>query len=251
MPPHSCSPGIVREGVAGVLLDEALERGDEVAQILRRELGVQLGGPLLLQVVDGVLEQLAGDAHDDVAVHLHQAAVAIVSETLVAAAGHEALHGVVVEAEVEHGVHHPGHGNPGARAHREQQRVGGIGEALAHDLLDLSHGGLDLGLQLGGQLARALVFGALGGGDGEPGRDRHAEPRHLRQVGALAAEKIAHRCVAVSATVGEDIYPLVAHVTSCTFGAWIAAKTRARNPDPHRRAAPEHAAPPNRSWVSG
>src|SRR6202012_6161692 len=95
-----------------------------------------------LQRIDHDLERLMMligallHAHDDVAVHLDEAAVAIVGEALVAAGGDEALHRLVVEAEVENGVHHAGHGIARAGADREEKSIGHAAEALAEALLE-------------------------------------------------------------------------------------------------------------------
>ena len=45
------------------------------------------------------------------------------------------------------------------------------------------------------------------GGDGEAGRHRQAERRHLGQVGALAAEQVLHRGVAVGAAAAKGVDP--------------------------------------------
>ena len=49
-------------------------------------------------------------AHDDVAIHLNKAAIAVVGEGFVAGFCGEGFDGFIVEAEVEDGVHHAGHG---------------------------------------------------------------------------------------------------------------------------------------------
>ena len=82
-----------------------------------------------------LLEHVAGDVEHDLAEHLHEPAVRVVREALVARLLGEALHRVVVEPEVEDGVHHPGHRERRARTHRHEQRIDGVAEALAHLLL--------------------------------------------------------------------------------------------------------------------
>jgi hypothetical protein len=62
-----------------------------------------------LDLVEGGLEVLVLDAHDDIAEHVDQAAVGVVGEAAVAGLLGEALDGLVVEPEVEDGVHHAGH----------------------------------------------------------------------------------------------------------------------------------------------
>src|SRR5207237_7838142 len=54
-------------------------------------------------------------------------------------------------------------------------------------------GGLDLRLDLLGELAVALIVDRADlRRDGEPGRDRDAEQAHLGQVGPLAAQEVLH-----------------------------------------------------------
>ena len=60
-------------------------------------------------------------------------------------------------------------------------------------LLDEGEGGLDLVLELGGVVAVIVVEGGADlGGDGEAGGHRQVDAGHLGQVGALAAEEVAH-----------------------------------------------------------
>ena len=92
-----------------------------------------------LERVDLVLA-LRLEAEHDVAVHLHEAAVAVPGEALVAGLLDQALTVVVVQADVEDGVHHAGHRDAGAGAAGDEQRVLGVAELAAHDLLDLAPG---------------------------------------------------------------------------------------------------------------
>jgi hypothetical protein len=66
-------------------------------------------------------------------------------------------------------------------------------EARAGDARDMGEAGLDLRAK---RLRVALFVGvevrAHAGGDGEAGRHRQAEVRHLGKIGALAAEQVAH-----------------------------------------------------------
>ena len=104
----------------------------------------------------------------------------------------EPAHGVVVQAEVEDRVHHPGHRDRRARAHGDEERVVRIAEALAGLLLERGQVALDLGLEAVRELAAALRVRAAGvGRDREAGRNGHAELGHLREPDALAAEQVA------------------------------------------------------------
>ena len=91
---------------------------------------------VLLEVVEGVAEQLALDAQHRAAEHVQQPAVGVVREARVVAARRQALDRLVVQTDVEDGLHHPGHRGGRARAHRHQQRVAGRAEAAAHRLLE-------------------------------------------------------------------------------------------------------------------
>src|SRR5581483_6777587 len=59
-----------------------------------------------------------------------------------------------------------------------------------------------------------LERGADLGGDGEPRRDRDPEPGHLREPGALAAEKLLQLRAPVRRSAAESIDGLVAHHTA-------------------------------------
>ena len=124
MAPRSCSAGSWGNGLAGVALDDLLVGVDEVAQQLDGHLGVRRRPGQFLGRVEQRVELLAGQLEHDAGVHGDEAPVRVEREALVAGLLGQPLDGVVVEAEVEDGVHHPGHGELGARAHRDEQRVG-------------------------------------------------------------------------------------------------------------------------------
>ena len=104
------------------------------------QVGVQLDAEVLLGDLEQILEVEVIDAQHDIGVHLDEAAVAVVGEARVAGLGGEALDRHVVEAEVEHRVHHAGHGGPRAGTHRYQERVVRIAEDGA-GLLNRGEGG--------------------------------------------------------------------------------------------------------------
>ncbi len=73
------------------------------------------------------------------------------------------------------------------------ERVRGVAELLADGFLHPRQGGLDLGLDLLGELAVAVVVDRADlGCDGEPGRDRDADHAHLGQVRSLATQQFLH-----------------------------------------------------------
>ncbi len=184
---------VLRKRLAGFALDDVLEAGGQRLPILGAELGVENRADLDLVVLDQLLEMVVLDAEHDLPVHLQKAAVAVIGEALVAAVAGEPRDGLVVEPEVEDGVHHPGHRGSRARAHRDQQRLRGIAEFGADRLFDRAEGIGDLALQIGRvSVAVGVEMGADLGRDREAGRHRKAEIGHLGKPGALAAEQIAH-----------------------------------------------------------
>ena len=139
-----------------------------------------------------------GYTHHHAAVHLDEATVAVVREAGIRGARGEPLYGLVIQAEIQNRIHHAGHRFACAGAHRQQQRVVAIAEAFTLLLLHFS----DRRFDVGGQLCRvaALVVVEVAadvGADGESGRNRKTDRRHLGQICALAAEQIAHRAAAV------------------------------------------------------
>ena len=199
-----CSRGSIGNSSPVCSLHDGLEPADDVLEVLGVEVEVEVGALLGLDLVEGVLEQLAVDVEDGLAEHLDQPPVGVPGEPLAAGLLGEALHRLVVEADVEDGLHHPGHGGRGPGADRHQQRVGRVAERLAHGLLERGQVLADLGVELGRRAAVLEVVPAGVGGDGEAGRDGQAQVRHLGEVGALAAEQV----LLVLAALAEVVDPL-------------------------------------------
>ena len=197
---------VLREGLAGLLLHHRLEARDDLVPGLLVEVQVGLGLALRLDRVQLVLELVLLDAQHHVAEHLDEAAVAVLGEAAVAGLGLEALHGPVVQAQVQDGVHHAGHGELGPAAHRHQQGILGVAELLAHEALELLQGGGALRVHLGRQRAAPLVVDVAGlRGDREARRHRKARVRHLREARALAAEQVLHVPVSVRLAAAEEV----------------------------------------------
>ena len=194
---HELNLGVLREVVAHLLLVVGLELLHQTLHVLGQQLGVQLHAALLLDQVDEHLEVLLGQLHDHVGEHLDEAAVGVIDEAGVAGELHQALGHHVVDAQVQDGVHHAGHGGAGAGAHGDQQGVLGVAELLA--VLLLQNGQLlqNLSLNVVVDAATVLIVLSTGlGGDGEALGYGHARVGHLSQVGALAAQQLPHVAVA-------------------------------------------------------
>ena len=185
--------GILGERLALVLLIDLLEDADQFLQVVCRQVHVVLDALGFLHLIDLDLEQALRDHHDDVCEHLHKAAVAVVCKAGVVGLLGQALNSLVVQAQVQDGVHHAGHGLTCAGADGDQQGVGVVAKGLAGDLLQA----LDVLEDVSGDLvvdlaAVGVVLGAGLGGDGEALRHRHTGCGHLSQAGALAAQRVLH-----------------------------------------------------------
>ena len=195
---HQLDLRIGREILTLLLLVVSLEAGGHLLHVVGVEFGIELDALFFLHLVDDLLEILLGKLHDDIGEHLHETAIGVVGETRVAGLLRQTLHHGGVEAEVQDGVHHAGHGRTGAGTHRNEQRVDRIAEFLAGLGLQLGKTRVDLLLDFVADLAAVLiVLGAGFGGNGEAVRHRHAEVGHFREVRALTAEELPHGAVAL------------------------------------------------------
>ena len=203
-------------GRVDALGEDALERGDERLEVCGIEFGVFLDALGVLGGRDCLLELVAVDAHDDVAEHLDEAAIAVPREAGVVGLLDEALDGAVVEAEVEDGVHHAGHGHRGARADGDQQRVIVVADLLPHALLEV-------GTELGDLVERAFrprvvcirVLHAGLARNSETRGDGKADVGHLGKVGPLAAQHVFHVGVALSYVVALCVLAKLVDALNC------------------------------------
>ena len=122
---------VAREVATGVLADDRLELLGQRLEVVGGQVGVLLRAAGRLGRLERVVEALALHVHDDPPEHLDEAAVGIPAEALVAGQRDQAVERLLVEPQVEDGVHHPGHRELGARADRHEERVRGVAEALA------------------------------------------------------------------------------------------------------------------------
>ena len=212
-------PGAGGEHFAGALEHEGLEAADEFLVVLGGEFGVGdvLAVALVLQGMNHAFEGFhilvfgLLHTHDHVAVHLHEAAVAVPGKAGVAGGLGHGGHGLIVQAEVQDGIHHAGHGFAGAGAHGDEQgHFHGVAELAADVGLHLRdtffHAGIEF-CRVGA--AVVVVVGADLSGDGEPGRHGQADACHFCQVGALATQQGLHAAVAIGGSAAEMIDYLV------------------------------------------
>ncbi|CAN4006236.1 transcriptional regulator NrdR, partial [Dysosmobacter welbionis] len=144
------------------------ELAGQLLQVVGSQLHVLGDAAGLLHLVDELLKVLLAHFHHHVGVHLDEAAVAVPGPAGVAGLLGQHVHHVLVQTQIQDGVHHAGHGGPGAGTHGDQQGVLQIAELLAGDALQLGDILHDLRLDpVVDLLAVLIVLGAGLGGDGE------------------------------------------------------------------------------------
>ncbi len=213
---HELLFGVGGEGFAGAFVDEFFEAGDEFFEGVGVQFGVlhvmPAGEEFSLEAFDHGLEGFVVfaraflHAHHDIAIHLDEAAVAVVGEAFVLRDGGQAHDGFVVEAEVEDGVHHAGHGVAGAGAHGHEEGVFGAAKGFAESFFESADGFEDLWFEsFGVGLFVFVIVGADLCSDRKSWRHGQTDARHLGEVRALAAEQGLHRAVAVGFAVAEVV----------------------------------------------
>ncbi len=199
---------ILREILAGLARHRILVLADQLDPVVAGEVGVERVALAVLEGIEDVFEMMVLEAEHDVRIHRDEAAIAVIGEAAVAGQFGERFDGLVVEAEIEHGVHHARHRGAAAGADRHQKRIPGIAERLAGQLADMIQRLFDLRLQFLriGFVVRIKV-GADRGRNGEAGRHRQTEIGHFGEIGALAAEQIAQARLPFSLAVTEGVDP--------------------------------------------
>jgi len=196
-----------REVAPGFRPDDRLVVGDQRLEVGHVEVGV-LGAVAVgfLARLEGLVEAARRDLEHDPPEHRDEPAIGVPAEPLVPGQGDEAVQGVLVQAEIQDGVHHPGHRELCPRADAHEERVGRVAEALAGTSLDLAHRRKDvLPEAVGEGLTGGEVVIAGLGRDRESGRGREAGLGHLGEARALAAEQVLHRSVALGRTVSPGV----------------------------------------------
>ena len=201
--------GILREGMTVFLANDVLETGDDGPPILCGEVGVEAGAGLELVVFDQLLEMMVVDTEHDLPVHLDETPIAVIGKTLIAALARQPDDRLVVETEVEHGIHHPGHRNPRPRPHGNQQRIVRVAKPRAERALERGEPVGHLVSQVGGiGFFMCVEVGADLGRNREPGRHRQSEIAHLGETRALAAQQVFHIGAALGGAVAKPVDPL-------------------------------------------
>ena len=208
---------IIRERTVQLIEHRLLVANDHLFPVLRRKIGVEVEAFALLIVVENMLELVMPHAEHDIGIHMDEPAIAVIGEP-VARQLRKARRHFLVQAEVQHRIHHPRHRGARARAHRDEQRVCRIAESLAGLLLQLRQRARNFRLQPRRPGPAGLVIGdAHSRRDRESRRHRQAQLRHLGEVGALAAQQVLHRGIAIRRAAAERIDPAPGLLLACRF----------------------------------
>ncbi|OQB58321.1 MAG: hypothetical protein BWX98_00743 [Candidatus Aminicenantes bacterium ADurb.Bin147] len=210
--------GILGEFETGVFQNRGLEPDTQVLQVVGRQVHVGCQAALRLLFLDDLLEGVdvllpdGLEPQDDVSIHLDEAAVAVVGEPGIAGLGDEGRDRLLVQPQVEDGVHHSRHRGPGPRADGNEEGILGIPEGLTGRFFQLLEVFIDLGPDIGRNPFAVLIEEIADfRRNGEARRNGQAQPGHLGQVSPLAAEDVLHFHVAFGPTGAEEVDVFTAH----------------------------------------
>ena len=178
---------------AGFLLDDALIRGDQLAESFRGQVGIGRGSNLLLFAFQDLVKLFTRHVHHHGAEHRDEPAIRIQGKACIVGLVGQPLDGLRVQAEVQHRIHHPGHGRASPGPHGHQQRVSRVPEPRLHQPLHplqpfqglIPHAGRV-------PFSVAEIFEAGVGRDGESRRDANLQIGHFREAGTLPPEQRLH-----------------------------------------------------------
>ena len=123
---------VLRERLPGLAAHDVLVPIAQPAQRLGRDVGVAIDIVPFLRRLEQPVELLAIEVEHDAAVHRDETAVRVVRETFVVGLLGKPADRLVVQPEIEDGVHHPRHRELRTRAHAHEQRIDRVTELAAH-----------------------------------------------------------------------------------------------------------------------
>ena len=201
--------GLLGEQSAAAAPDDLLVTLDHLAERALVQIGVEPHAASLLHLLEFVLERIFRDFEDHVSEHLDESAVAVEGKTAIRRAPLQPFDRLVVEAQIQDRVHHPGHRELRARAHRYEQRVVGRPELRASGLFEPCEVVVDLAIDVGRDPGLLPVIDVADlGRNREPGRHRQSGVGHLGETRAFAPEQILHLAASIRLAIAEEIHVL-------------------------------------------
>jgi len=210
--------GFIRKFLAKYLLHFLFELPAKLFQVLYGQIRIRLTAASLLHLVHNLFQLTAnplivfrlnpgGLFHHHIGVHHNQPAIGVINEPFVAALGDHSRNRCGRQTHIENRFHHPRHRGAGTGANRHKQRISGVAELAAHNLLHFGQRLLNLLLKPFGELAVVLVvICAYFCCNGETRGYRYSQPGHFRQISSLASQQLFHLRVAVGCAAAEEIH---------------------------------------------
>ena len=197
----------LREVFTRMLANNFLVVFDNLFQCFGIEIGIQLGAAALFLLFKGIVELTLGNLQHDIAKHVNEPPIRVVSKTRIVAASRQRLHAAVVQAQIEDGIHHSRHGSLRSGAYAHQQWVVAGAQLAPFHRLQTRQRFAHLAFNLWRQLAAiAHIFAACFGLNGKARRHRKAGIGHLSQARAFTAQFGLHVFVAIGFPAAKEIY---------------------------------------------
>ena len=194
-----------REVFASLSFNSGFEFGNQFFKSFSRQVAVLFNAVLSLFGNQNLFERvdfgLAGRLHfeNDVAEHLDETTIAVPGVAFRTGFFSQNADGLVVQTNVQNGIHHTGHGFTSAgTAGNQQRQVFGVAELLAHRGFNALHCSFNFSLEafrIG--LAVVVEVRADFRGNGKTSWNRQIVRCHFSKVRAFSAEQFAHVFVAV------------------------------------------------------
>ena len=195
---HELYPGILREVSSHPVLIDALKALNNLFQVVGSKVRVKTRSLCFLDLVKHSFKKRFGNFHYHIREHLDESAVGIIGKSGIPRLPGKALHGNIGKSQVQDRIHHSGHGRSRAGTDGNQKRILRVAEGLSLLPLQLGERGKDLSLNFFRNLFSIVVVVRTGFRRyGKALRNGKAKIGHLRQIGALSAQKSAHVGVAL------------------------------------------------------
>ena len=184
---------ILREVLTGFFLHDLLVACDDLFQILCSQIHIELGTLGSFLSIKYLIKFSFRNFLYNITEHLDETAITVHGKPSVFRQSSQTLHAVVVQTQIQDGVHHARHGDHSTGTNGYQQRIFRASEGFAGYFLQLSDlfiNGINQVLCNG--LAFFIVPVARFGSDRKAKRYRQTDSGHFRQVGTLSSEKTSH-----------------------------------------------------------
>ena len=202
---HQLFVRILWEVALGMFLDDFLVFLDHFLQRLGVKIGVEMRLLLLLFRIKYFVKRGFRSLQYHVAEHLDKSPVGVGREARVVAAFGQRFHTLVVQSEIQDGIHHSGHGKLRARTNAYQQGILAGAEFLTLKRFQFCEGLFHLPVNRFRYMPLPHVFATSFRLDGKARRNGKSGVGHLGQTGALAAQIIFHLAVTIGLTAAEKI----------------------------------------------